>query len=436
MEVIIAGAGWAGIAAAVELAARGTTVTLVEVAAQLGGRARRVDWGELALDNGAHILLGAYHHTLGLLARVGIDQGGALLRLPLRLELVRADGSGVELRAPNLPAPLHLAWALLRCAGLTLGSRLRALRLCAHLIRTRFMVTEDRSVAEWLVDHDQPREVSESLWEPLCIAALNTPPSEASARMFVRVLGLSFLRRRSDSDLLLPRSNLGAMLPEPAADYIKAAGGHIRLRQRVTGLRIREGRIAGLDTAAGALHGDRIVLALPPVTSARLFATHSSLATLAASIEALGHEPICTVYLRYPTVVDPGTPMLGLIGRTGQWVFDRRLTGQPGVLSVVMSASGPHMSLDNDTLLGRIGSELAEIFPHWPAWESGWVLREKRATFACRVGIDDRRPGHRTPVRGLWLAGDFTDTSLPGTLEGAVASGLQCARMLLTDAVS
>ena len=147
----------------------------------------------------------------------------------------------------------------------------------------------------------------------------------------------------------------------------------------------------------------------------------------------MDHQPICTVYLRYPESVDPGTPMLGLVGRITQWIFDRRLTGQPGVMSAVISASGPHLALDNAALLERVGRELAEVFPRWPRWESGWVVREKRATFACTVDVEQRRPPHRTPVEGLWLAGDFTATGLPGTLEGAVASGLQCARSLLAD---
>ncbi len=431
--MVVAGGGWAGIAAAAELAARGASVTLLEAAGQLGGRARRVDWGDLSLDNGQHILLGAYQHTLALMARIGVDERNILLRLPLRLEVVRADGSRVDLRAPALPAPLHLAWAILRCRGLRPAARLRALRLCVHLLSSGFTVSEDHSVADWLAAHGQPPEVNEALWEPLCIAALNTPLREASARVFVNVLRLTFLRRRTDSDLLLPRRNLGDLLPEPAAAFIKRSGGRVQLGQRVTGLQIRNGRITGLDTTDGFLKADRVVLALPVVPSARLLGTHGSLASLAASLRDLRHEPVCTVYLRFPSAVDPGTPMLGLIGRTGQWLFDRRLTGQPGVVSVVISASGPHMSLDNPSLLKRVGDELAEVFPHWPTWDSGWVLREKRATFACSVGVDAKRPDHETPVQGLWLAGDFTSTGLPGTLEGAVSSGLQCARRLLAD---
>ncbi len=433
MHVVVVGGGWAGIAAAVELASRGVGVTLVEAAPQLGGRARRVSWGRLSVDNGQHILIGAYQHTLRLLSTVGVDESEAFLRLPLQLELVRPDGSRVKLRAPLLPAPFHLVGALLGCAGLSVTERLSAFKLCAHLVSARFTVSRDSSVADWLARHRQPKRVAEALWTPLCLATLNTPPNKASTRLFLRVLRRSFMHRRSDSDFLLPRKDLSTLLPEPGGTYIEAQGGQVQLRRRVTGLHIKANRITGVDTQTGSINADKTVLATPPIASARLLAPHTGLAPLATALEALDHEPICTVYLRYPETVDPGPPMLGLTGRVAQWIFDRQLTGQPGVMSVVISASGSHLSLDNTALLERVGLELAEVFPLWPHWESGWVVREKQATIACTVDVESRRPAHRTPVRDLWLAGDFTATGLPATLEGAVASGIQCVRSLMAD---
>lgn len=431
MGVVVVGGGWSGIAAAVELVSRGVSVTLIESAREPGGRARRVTLGGLCVDNGPHLLLGAYHDTLELIKRLDVDEAAAFLRQPLELRVEWADGSAFHLRSPRLPAPLNLFWGLLGCIGLTLAERLQALRLGLSLRRTGLPVSPDMSVTAWLSAHGQPERVREALWEPLCLAALNTAPAEASAQVFLRVLRDAFTRHARDSDLILPCGDLSRLLPAPGLAYIEAHGGQVHLGQRVTGLTLRGRHISGVETRRGAVAGDQVILAVPPGASRRLLASHPPLIPLAARIEALDHRPICSVYLQYPAQVSLGRSMLGLVGRTAQWVFDRGLNGQPGLMAVVISGDGPHMALDNETLSINVGKELAHMFPHWPAPLERRVIREKRATFASRVGVEDQRPDHIIFVHGLWLAGDYTATGYPATLEGAVRSGLQCARLAL-----
>jgi predicted NAD/FAD-dependent oxidoreductase len=168
----------------------------------------------------------------------------------------------------------------------------------------------------------------------------------------------------------------------------------------------------------------------------RLLAPHPALAGIATELAQLRQEPITTVYLRYPEDVGLDSHMQGLLDGLGQWIFDRRIAGHPGLIAVVISGRGEHLMLDNGTLSNQIGAELARLHPDWPAPLASRVIREKRATFAATVDVDRHRPVTTTPTPGLWLAGDFTATGLPATLEGAVLSGQRAAVAILGPAYS
>lgn len=429
--MVVVGGGWAGLAAAVELTHAGVPVILIEAARQLGGRARCVRFGELRVDNGQHILLGAYREWQSLLQRIGLDEAQVVRRLPLQLEMLGRQDPGLHLRAPALPAPLHLLAGLLGARGLSLGERLAALRFGLFLARTRLSAQQDRSVAELLRERRQPPRLIRLLWEPLCLAALNTPIDTASAQLFLRVLRESFRHRRRDSDLLLPVTDLGSALPEPALHYIERHGGQVWLNRRVTGLRLAGDRLQGVELDTEFLPAPRVVLAVGASICQRLLSPHPAFTGVVGKLVQLDYQPITTLYLRYPEPMRLPRPMLGLLDGPGQWVFDRALAGQPGLMAVVISAAGAHMELDNAALGEAVVRQLAGLFPHWPAPREHMIIREKRATFASRVGIEALRPAAATPVAGCWLAGDFTATGLPGTLEGAVLSGRACARGIL-----
>ena len=429
--VVVVGGGWAGLAAAIDLVHAGVPVTLIEAARQLGGRARCVRFGDLRVDNGQHILLGAYREWLDLLRRIGLREEQVVRRLPLELEMVGAREPGLHLRTPALPAPLHLLAGLLGARGLSPGERLAALRFGHFLAGTHRSPAQDRSVANLLRERRQPARLIRLLWEPLCLAALNTPIESASAHLFLQVLRASFRHRRRDSDLLLPVTDLGSALPEPALRYIEDHGGQVRLHRRVTGLRIEQGIFQGVHLDTEFLPASRLVLAVSPVMCRRLLSPHAAFADTVRKLQQLEYQPITTLYLRYPQTVRLPRPMLGLLGGHAQWIFDRALAGQPGLMAVVISTAGTHMQLDNATLTAAVCQELAALFPRWSAPLDSLVIREKRATFASQVGVDGLRPASASPVADCWLAGDFTATGLPGTLEGAVMSGRACARGIL-----
>ena len=229
MAVAIIGGGWAGLAAAVTLAEQGVPVTLFESAAQFGGRARRVVINGIPLDNGQHILLGAYRETLRLLDQVGINIKQACFAPDLRLQVE----PGFILQAAGLPAPWHLGFGLLRSKGISLREKISAARFLLALKRLQFRVDPELTVAELLAQQGQSAKSNNFLWHPLCLAALNTPPHNAAAQIFINVLRDSFFAARDDSRLLLPRVDLGAFFPDAAANFLSARGANLHCNRRI-----------------------------------------------------------------------------------------------------------------------------------------------------------------------------------------------------------
>ena len=333
---------------------------------------------------------------------------------------------------PELPAPLHLAKGLGAARGLTIRERLAAVRFTGWLQRHHFDI-DDTPLADLLEARGQPPRLTRALWEPLCLATLNTPLARASARLFARVLQRTFTGHRSNCDLLMPRAPLGDLLPEPVAAYITANGSEVRTGNRAVALHAPGGRLAAIEMADGSsLPASHVILALPPPALGPLLEGHPSLASLGTRLDRFQYQPICTVYLHYPENVDLDGPLRGVLGGVTQWLVDRSDTGTPGVIAAVVSAEGPHMALDREALADKVTAEIAKLFPTWPAPVAQLVIREKRATFASVAGVEPLRPATDTPMHGCWLAGDWTATGLPATLEGAISSGLQSARAVAT----
>ena len=418
-----------------ELCQHSVPVTLLEATRQLGGRARCVAFDAERVDNGQHLMIGAYRETLRLLALVHAPHAPPIVRRRLQLRMHTA-AEEFSLTAPNLPAPLHLVAALLSARGITASERHNALRFCIALAWRRFELADDISLAQLLAQHRQPPRLIECLWEPLCLATLNTPLNAASAQVFLTVLRDAFARRRADSDLLFAATDLGHFFPAAALEYIEQHGGRVILAERASELHIANDAIIGAATTQQLHSSDHVVLATPAYATARLLAPHASLQTIARNLEQLDYEPICTVYLRYPAHVTLNTNLVGFTGTLTQWLIDRAHCDQPGLMAAVISARGAHMDLSNEELTQRVRDEVARYYPAWPAPYNSMVIREKRATFACRVGINSLRPANATPVHGLWLAGDYTATGYPATLEGAVRSGVECARQILAASKS
>ncbi len=425
-RVAVIGAGWAGCAAAVAATRAGHQVTVFEASRTPGGRARRVDVAHdgqtLRLDNGQHILIGAYSETLKLMAELGVDINKTMHRMPLTLQF--PDGSGLKL--PKLKAPLDALMGILQASGWTWADKLSLLKTATLWQLRKFQCPPQQSVAD-LCSNVSPR-IMATLIEPLCVSALNTPADRASGQVFLRVLRDSLFAGTGGSNLLLPRVDLSALLPEAAFTWLAARGGRSRLGVRIQSIAADAHQkwylVGNADADIGPF--DSVILACPPLDAVRL--VHSASVPAEAWLvqtQALQYEAIATVYALAPGC-RLAMPMLSLASSPAypaQFVFDRgQLNGPAGLLAFVVSASqqgsAELTALVANQAKDQLGINNLQVLQ---------TVVEKRATFACTPGL--QRPA-QTIAPGLLACGDYVDGPYPATLEGAVRSGLQAASLL------
>lgn len=422
MRVIIVGGGWSGLAAAAELSQHHCDISLFEAGAVLGGRARSVQWQNLTVDNGQHLMLGAYRQMLNLMQQIGLDANDVFSRQPLDLSVLDPAYPPFFISSrgrltPQLNRLIHL-WKSAGFASVTAIWRLQK-QLSDMSLDTSM------TVADLLRKSRQPQRLIRQLWEPLTLAMLNTPIDEAAAVVFANVLKASLFADHNATELLIPKQPLGDVLPNPLARYLMQRGAQINLNNRVQSLLINNNQISGIIDQAGNPHfADAVILALPPAALAKLLPDNPI-------YNSTPEYPICTVYLQYAATLKPAQSMIGFSGIMSQWLFDRSVQ-RPGLMAVVISGPGAHMQLSKTELIQTISQELAERMPGWPAIaDDALVIREKRATFACTPDIQKSRPESQTAISNLWLAGDFVYHPFPATLETAIGNGRLCAQQIL-----
>ncbi|RZI62880.1 MAG: phytoene dehydrogenase [Rubrivivax sp.] len=420
-RLAVIGGGWAGLAAAVEAVSLGAAVTLFEMAPTLGGRARSLEGLEPALDNGQHILIGAYTDTLALMRRVGGDPDADLLRMPLRLRYPDRE----TLRLPPGPPTLAFLRGVLGCAAWAWRDRLRFLAASSLWTMRGFRCDPALTVAQ--LCRGLPRAVRDDLIDPLCVAALNTPSDQASAQVFLRVLKDALFSGPGSADLLLPRRGLSALLPTPGRGWLLSRGAEIRT-QRVQRLEA-QGRQWTVDGEAV----DAVIVACTSVEASRL--TRDLAPHWSAAASAFEFQPIVTVYVESAGSTLPA-PMVALresATEPAQFAFDLGQLGQhPGLFSLVVSGAAPWIAQGLEATGAAALTQAQRHFQWATPPKIVRVLSEKRATFACTPGLI--RPG-ASIAPGVWAAGDYLAGPYPATLEGAVRSGLSAARSAMRQFV-
>jgi squalene-associated FAD-dependent desaturase len=439
-HTIVIGAGLAGLAAAVRLIDAGHRVTLIEATKAGGGRARSfVDPASgRELDNGQHLVMGCYRETLAFLRQIGVHDGIYFQR-DLAIDMVKPGGKRAKLLCPPLPAPLHLAAGLLTMRGVGVLHKAAALRAGLLLSGEVRRPDDNETCDAWLRRLGQTAGIRAIFWEPLIWATLNDDPLVASAAMLMAVLERAFMSTRDASRLGVPRVPLSRLYVDQALAYLRERGAVIHLGQPVRALRVVDQAIAGVVLKSGEqLDADQVISAVPPPALLDMLPGTWPNHPIFQDVARLGASPIINLWL----VVDRAPfddPFLGLVSSELHWLFNRsRIEGHSGgeaLLGVTISAARASLEDSQEALVGLFNAEMRRYFPGRPyTIRHVKVIKEKRATISHAAGTYHRRPEAQSPLRGLYLAGDWVRTGLPATIESAVQSGHDAAAALLPPA--
>jgi hydroxysqualene dehydroxylase len=425
-RVLVVGGGVAGIAAALDCAAAGARVTLVEVRRRLGGAAYSFERDGMRFDNGQHVFLRCCSAYRGLLARLGSQQHVSVQER-LEIPVLSPHAPPVVLRRGSLPPPFHLAGALARYPHLTASQRLSAALAARALgaLDPRDPALDRQTLGAWLAEHGQDAHAVAVLWDLIALPTLNVPAAQASLALGAFVFRTGLLGGVDAGDIGFHVGTLAETIGEPAETALADAGVQFRLGWRAERLG-RAGAGFEVDGGEEGFSAEAVIVALPHTRAANLI--EPLLAGVAESIRGLGSSPIVNLHVVYDRVVCE-EPFAAGVDTPVQYLFDRSAAaGAPAgsqYLAVSLSGAEQEMQMSVEALRERYLPALAELLPAARGAEVQRFLatREHAATFRASPGSAALRPGPRTDVPGLVLAGSWTDTGWPATLEGAVISG-------------
>ncbi len=440
-DVVVIGGGLSGLAAAVQLSIDGADVVLMEQSGKLGGRAYsyiEAKSGDV-VDNGQHALVGAYHNTLRYLEIVGTRR---YLPSPKNFQLhFHHKEKGMATFAINtLPFPLNIASGITLFRLLSFHDRRNMFKIGRQLQNWNRQLEEhlrNLTVAEWLETMHQSEESRRSFWHPIAVSVMNEQPEKASALLFARSLKNTFLGNKSDSTVLIPTVGQSDLYVSGAETLLKKQRSKIMLNTEVNSIIPRKGKVFGVRTKNGKhLTTRSVACTVPYFASLRLLPEKLHHTAPFVNFKKFKSSPIVSIHLWFDRAI-MDQEFLGLIDRNIQWLFNRRRilhekNNPENYISAVISGAYKYIDLSKQQLANMAVGDIASAFP--AAANASMlqcvVIKEKRATFSPTVEIEPLRPHQQTPVENLFLAGDWTDTGLPPTIEGAVMSGFRCAELI------
>ncbi|MEM7154944.1 MAG: hydroxysqualene dehydroxylase HpnE [Myxococcota bacterium] len=438
--VVVVGAGFAGLSAAIRLVGSGRRVIVVEATGGGGGRSRSFTHSAsgLELDNGQHLLMGCYRETLAFLRAIGKDDSIEFQR-NLAVDMVRPGGGRVRLRCPALPAPFHLAAGLASMRGLGLLHKASALR-AGVMLRGEVQRPDDNETCDaWLTRLGQTQGIRSAFWDPLIWAVLNDDPLVASAAMLVAVIERAFLGTRDDSRLGVPRLPLSRLYVDDALDLLRRRGVELRMGQPMRAIETDDRGVCGIVLRSGERIATRTVVStVPPQPLLDALPDSARRHPIFQDVARLTTSPIINVWMMLDRSPFIDAPFVGLISSPLHWLFDRsRIEGQVGgdtLLNCTISGARGMVDDRPSTLLEMAKAELARFFPDRPVQLRGHkIIKERRATIGHAAGTYQWRPPTRSPVPGLLLGGDWVRTGLPATIESACQSGHDAAAAVIED---
>ena len=422
-RVAIIGGGWAGLAAGVELTRANIPVCLFESAKELGGRARRVTYRNENLDNGIHILSGAYSETINLISSIPTNKTNQLTFNRRSFEFTHEE---LSIKRGLYQGPGKELLQILGASGITWREKIKLLSLLKIMRYGKIASRAPETVLEFLRSHGQTEKLIALLWNPICLSALNTDSKEACATVFLNVIQDALLSGKNCSDFLFPNTDLTSVFPELAAALIESGGGKVFLGKRGLAERPELNQIKILGHNQTFTH---LIIATSPHNVASSLQEPTIISESTDIINKLNYEPIYSIYHQYEPGTTTNAHMIGVQSEFAQWIFDRKLThGQDGLIGVVISGSGSHQKLSHPELIRQSAEFLNSKFNFGtPQWSK--VIAEKRATFRCTPNL--KRPNQKTECDDIILAGDYTYERYPATLEAAVRSGLNAAKLVI-----
>jgi zeta-carotene desaturase len=440
-DVVVIGGGVSGLTAAVDLSSYGFSVLLVEQKQHCGGRTYSFVHKETGdeVDNGQHLMMGCYRSTLKFLTTIGALPA-VTIQKNLSVAFQHSERGLFRLQAVSLPAPLNVLVGLLRLKSLTFLQRLSLLRVGVALLFARpddDTQLQSLTVSEWLAQLHQPEVNKKYLWDILAIGTLNDSPSVVSAALFVKVLQSAFLGRRVNSSMVIPKKGLSSVLVDPAINFLTQNKSTVLTNTGVDRVVIKEGSVVGIVLNSGETVSTRaVVSAVPYFDAPRIFreGTDAPLSELQTPGNFVS-SAIVTVHLWFDKNF-VGEEFVALLDSPIHWVFNKskmyaKRKGETSYLSLVISGAENFVEKEKEEIVALAVSELSRFYPRCAGAKliHSFVIKEKRATFSPRVGVERFRPSHTTSVKNLFLAGDWTDTKLPATIEGAAQSGYACSAL-------
>jgi squalene-associated FAD-dependent desaturase len=438
-RVVVVGGGLAGIAASLECARGGAAVTLLESRGRLGGAAYSFTRDGISADNGQHVFLRCCTAYRELLDRIGANQS-VTLQSRLDIPVLAPGGRRARLSRSGLPAPLHLAGALARYSLVPLRDRFGVARAMDALKRVDpdDPAADARSFGDWLSEHGQSERAIDAVWDLIARPTLNLAPQDASLAQAAQVFQVGLLRDRTAPDVGYARVPLSEIHDRAAARALDQAGVEVHLRHGVSAV-VPVGEGYRVDVNGAPSHqAAAVIMAVQPERLARLIPEGAGVQ--AGMLRQLGSSPIVNLHVIFGRKVTD-LPFAAGVGTPVQWFFDRTHSGgleRGQYLAISLSAADAELGMSAEELRERYVPALGELLPEarTARVENFFATREHSATFRAAPGARALRPGPQTALRGLALAGAFTDTGWPATMEGAVRSGLAAARQVLPALVA
>ena len=444
VDVVIIGSGLSGLSAAVQLASHDCTVTLLEQSPKLGGRCYSyVDekTGDV-VDNGPHVLLGAYHDVLRYLDIIGTRQflkNETSLKLPFH----HPEKGFAGFQFSSLPKPFDVAIGMLKFKLFSFRDRRRMMSVGRFLKKWNADVEHslvNLTVDQWLKNLNQSDEVCRCFWNPVAISVMNDLPEHSSALLFARALRAAFFGAQADSAVLIPTIGQTELYVDAAAEFIRKRNGNIRTNTEVAEVMVQNEKIHGVRLQNGeSISSKFIIAAVPYFSLERLIPKDYQSQMPFCNLAKFSSAPIISIHLWFDMEF-MDQEFVGVIGKSIQWIFNRSKiiqanTSSGGYISCVISGAYEFINFSKEKLVGIALNDIQGIFPESKKANliHSVVIKEKRATLADTVSNDSLRPEARTPVDNFYLAGDWTATGLPATIEGAVKSGFTAADLVLKN---